>query len=942
MTDRFGTAEIRRRVLAGWTASPARFREDANAEEDFARTGYRDRLVVELAQNAADAAARAGIPGRLLLRLDSDVLTAANTGAGLDAAGVEALSTLRASGKRDDDQDSTVGRFGVGFAAVLAVTDDPAIESTTGAVSWHLARTVAEVAAIGSLVGELDRRGGSAPILRLPWSDELPARPNRRGRAVHGADDAPADSGADAPDLSGDDVFGSYDTVVRLPLRDRDAFELARRLLAEVDAGLLLMLPALVEVVVEDPSRPVPPAGTGTGDGRRRVLAARDLDVRQVARTGRLDAALLADRPAEERRTRTWSVRWAVPRPPAVAAVVHAPTPTDEPLDLPGLLLASFPLDPSRRHVAAGPLRDFLVGQAAGAYVDLVEDVARAQQGPAPVLELVPGPLAAGALDAELRHAIVSGLVQAPILAGGLRPDSAVAVDGLPAPAFAVLAEVVPGLLPAAWAGRRELDRLGVRRTRLADLVDDLAALARPASWWHGLYEALSGADREALSGLPVPLADGRVVRGPRSVVVGAGQELADALAVLGLRVAEPAACHPLLERLGARNADPVVLLDDPTVRARVQSSMDEEDPEPVAAAVLHLVQATGGGAAEMDWLAALALPDDEGQWTPAGELLLPRGALASLLEPGALGFVDAGWATRFGPAVLAAVGVLAGFAVVSDQDVAVDPDLTEHDLDGEDQWLEELGEELGRGDVDRPGAEHRPGPGSGPGAVVADFRGIRDLDLVAADRWPAALAVIAADPRLRACVVEPARLVRPDGRSVDVPSYTAWWLSTHAVLDGRRPSQLHAAGLGDVLGGLLAPVPDLGLDEQFLAAIGVVTSVADLAGSPMVVPLLRAGVDPTAAVPAAGGSVLAVPPVAARVLPEAAATYVEHDDLRVGGVSCDWWVSDDGTVHAATTDGLARGLAWSADQWDLRLLLAAVLAEPGRADELLGEQAWS
>ena len=220
-----------------------------------------------------------------------------------------------------------------------------------------------------------------------------------------------------------------------------------------------------------------------------------------------------------------------------------------------------------------------------------------------------------------------------------------------------------------------------------------------------------------------------------------------------------------------------------------------------------------------MDWLAALALPDDEGQWTPAGELLLPGGALASLLKPGALGFVDAGWATRFGPQVLAAVGVLAGFAVVSDQDVAVDPDLTDHDLDGEDQWLEELGEELGRGDVDRPGAEHRPGPGSGPGAVVADFRGIRDLDLVAADRWPAALAVIAADPRLRACVVEPARLVRPDGRSVDVPSYTAWWLSTHPVLDGRRPSQLHAAGLGDVLGGLLAPVPDLGLDEQFLAA---------------------------------------------------------------------------------------------------------------------------
>ncbi|MGH3403816.1 MAG: hypothetical protein ACRDRJ_15155, partial [Streptosporangiaceae bacterium] len=58
--DPFGTAGLRRRVLAAWAASPARFREDANAEEDYALGGYRDRAVVELAQNAADAAARAG------------------------------------------------------------------------------------------------------------------------------------------------------------------------------------------------------------------------------------------------------------------------------------------------------------------------------------------------------------------------------------------------------------------------------------------------------------------------------------------------------------------------------------------------------------------------------------------------------------------------------------------------------------------------------------------------------------------------------------------------------------------------------------------------------------------------------------------------------------------------------------------------------------------
>jgi hypothetical protein len=65
VTDPFDTAGIRERVLAGWAAAPVRLREDANAEEDLALGGYRDRLVVELAQNAADAAARAGVPGVL-------------------------------------------------------------------------------------------------------------------------------------------------------------------------------------------------------------------------------------------------------------------------------------------------------------------------------------------------------------------------------------------------------------------------------------------------------------------------------------------------------------------------------------------------------------------------------------------------------------------------------------------------------------------------------------------------------------------------------------------------------------------------------------------------------------------------------------------------------------------------------------------------------------
>src|SRR5260370_5462735 len=124
--DPFGTEELRRRVLDAWAASPARFREDANAEEDYALGGYRDRVVVELAQNAADAAARAGVAGGLRLTLDAGTLVAANVGAPLDAAGVAALSPLRASAQRGPAaQEMAVGPVGGGFAAAVAGRAEP-------------------------------------------------------------------------------------------------------------------------------------------------------------------------------------------------------------------------------------------------------------------------------------------------------------------------------------------------------------------------------------------------------------------------------------------------------------------------------------------------------------------------------------------------------------------------------------------------------------------------------------------------------------------------------------------------------------------------------------------------------------------------------------------------------------------------------------------------
>ncbi|MFB6634204.1 sacsin N-terminal ATP-binding-like domain-containing protein [Streptomyces sp. NPDC056362] len=1026
-TDPFGTARLRRGVLDAWGASPARFREDANAEEDLALGGYRDRLVVELAQNASDAAHRAGVTGRLRLTLhpaDHEgpaLLAAANTGAPLDATGAESLSTLRASAKREQTH-GAVGRFGVGFAAVLAVTDEPAVLGRHGGVRWSLAEArelAAEAARYSPGLGdELRRRDGHVPLLRLP----LPAE-------------------GTAPD--------GYDTVVVLPLRDTAAEDLAERLLTSVDDALLLTLPGLAEIVVETPGGGVRTLRRSEEDGYVRIddTGTGGHRWRTVTHGGPLDAGLLKDRPVEERLRPHWSVTWAVPvdpegapKYPRTTPVVHAPTPTDEPLGIPALLIASLPLDTARRHPAPGPLTDFLVQRAADAYAELLAEWHPVTTA---TLDLVPGPLGKGPLDGALREAILDRLPRVAFLAPAapseelpaLRPIEAEVAEGAGAETVEVLAEVFPTLLPAGLERRPELRTLGVGRVPLTEAIDRLAGVDRAPTWWWRLYDSLAGVDPDRLTGLPVPLADPadgtriRATIGPRQVLLPQDRTPAE-LTRLGLKVAHPEAAHPLLEKLGALPATPRAVLTTPQVRAAVAASLDAGeiwdedtdalDAEELADTVLALVRDAELEPGEEPWLGALALPDEDGELSPAGELVLPGSAFAAVMREDELAFVDADLAARWGEQPLAACGVLANFALVRATDLVLDPDEVEPRegdypepddaglLDAVDVWCEDVLDRL---------------PMTPVPPVATEIVAVRDLDLVDDGAWPQALALLA-QPPLRDALTQPVRILLPDGRTETVRSYTAWWLRDHPVLDGRRPAGLRAAGSDPLLAGLYDPADATGFeDEQVLRALGVRTSVAALLDEPgggaellarladpsrevTAVQLhalytaladldpeqvtlpddLRAVVDGELVVveasealvadapdllPLAGGLPLLpvspsraddladlfqvrrlsevveaevttageeheVPPsVHALLGPATPASYVEHEELRAGGVELDWRRTPDGVVHAATLEGVAAGLAWAAAQWPRRFEVAALLEDPSRTAEL-------
>ncbi|RMI00765.1 ATP-binding protein, partial [Cellulomonas triticagri] len=397
------------------------------------------------------------------------------------------------------------------------------------------------------------------------------------------------------------------------------------------------------------------------------------------------------------------------------------------------------------------------------------------------------------------------------------------------APFFAGLVEVPAASLPAARA-------LGVEVREVAEVVDELpAAAGLPPERWRDLYATLAPAVadplvREALASLPVPLADGRVVRGARSLLLPVAGALdpagpvARALGTLGrwgVRLVHPAAAHDVLERLGSAPADPAALLAHPGVRQAVLDQAAEDDvaaAEEVSDAVLALVRAAiaDDGPDEADapvpparaLLGLLTLRAADGEPTPAHGLVLPGSPAARLLDDRVLAPVDEVAVDRWGADALVAAGVRADLVPLVLTDVATgddlgggdeDADLVTDGLDGWDNYLAHVADLVGEGEV------------------LTEVLAVADLDAVHPDAWPDVLVRLVSPGVLRRALLDPVRA--SDGTAV--PGYTAWWLRARSGLLPVGP--FAATGADAAVVRLLPAPPDAvaGLDAAAQVALG-------------------------------------------------------------------------------------------------------------------------
>lgn len=625
VTDPFGVDRLRDAIVASWMASPTRLHEDTAAESDLVGVGYRDRLLTELVANAADAATEAGAAGRVAVWIDDGALHVANTGAPLDRSGVQALTALRSSSKSGE---GLVGRFGVGFSAVAAVTDHVQIRSRTGSIEFSAERTRAQLAGT-------DLAADPVPTLRLAWSiDALPA--------------------------------AGFDTEVVL---DLDGAVDAATMLAEFcveSVELLLELPAIETISV----------------GSETFTRTRDDDLVTIG----------AQRWREYVAPHTrWLLPLRGGQVTAVApGVLRAPTRTDVELTVPAICIGDVRLTADRRGLhpdadiatlAIGyaefaahlpPSERLVLIPSPGFAASHEDDRLRT----ALIGDLTRGRWLPGADGEDLIPSRADVLVD-------LTPGLAALIGEI------ITTLVHPDLSERSALSR--LRSVGVSEIGLAQVAARLTGLQREPGWWGRLYAELlmpAQGQVDELGALPVPLVDGRTMPGARGTVlppyvsdgVNASDDDADTAAPSWLPTVHPDAVHELLERLGARRISVGEMLADPALKAEVESDPESEQ---LARSVLGLLRGSPDSPVP-GWLGSLALPTSDGDLRPADELLLPGSPLAAVLvEDSPFGVVSPDWVERYGAAALRALGVGWDFTLTREEY----PTGPEHDLPDESQW---------------------------------------------------------------------------------------------------------------------------------------------------------------------------------------------------------------------------------------------------------------
>jgi superfamily II DNA or RNA helicase len=334
------------RTLQSYESKPEWVEEHAHIEQAIAEGGYGHRQVYELVQNGADAMVRRS-GGRIEVVLTDTHVYCANEGDPIDEAGLGAMLSSNTSRKRGEE----IGRFGLGFKSVLAVTSQPEFFSRPVSLRFsdeYSARLINES------IGEVDF---PHPILRL--GEPLDPR-----------------AAAEADPLLAQLMSWSV-TVVRLE-RDhsRDTTWLAKDV-SEFPSEFLLFTRHVSELTLDDRVNGVRRDVTVQrgGEDVRLVEGASDRQWRVFRKVVAPTPEARKDAGRRQERDRL-PLDWAVPLSgPSTVGKFWAFFPTTFETTLSGILNAPWKTNPDRENLLRGAFNEFLLDEAATLVVDNLQQV---------------------------------------------------------------------------------------------------------------------------------------------------------------------------------------------------------------------------------------------------------------------------------------------------------------------------------------------------------------------------------------------------------------------------------------------------------------------------------------------------------------------------------------------------------------------------------------
>lgn len=243
--------DAERRTREVYKLSPKHLIAEYRREREITR-GYHGREILELLQNAGDAARMAGVPGKVRIVVTSHGLVIGNTGRPFDEGGVQSLQTANLSPKRQRKA-VMIGDKGLGFRSILNWTHSPLISSGKLGLAFlpsYAANVVrcleAESADLAQRVANEQEIAGDLIVPRLAFPQWIPNWENH----VWPVGEEVRSIATVCSTLRREE----FDTAVGMPFSNLQAYQEALQQVNELKRAFLLLVDSIaqLEIQIED------------------------------------------------------------------------------------------------------------------------------------------------------------------------------------------------------------------------------------------------------------------------------------------------------------------------------------------------------------------------------------------------------------------------------------------------------------------------------------------------------------------------------------------------------------------------------------------------------------------------------------------------------------------------------------------------------------------